>query len=105
MGTLAKFANDTKPDENCKHCRVSGMEVPEKLYIFSGKMRVNLGKHVTESTGQILNIPPSKKICRINKKALAVTSLWSVTVAEESEVFYGSGTWKKKTQNPNPTQA
>lgn len=53
MGTLAEFANDTKPDENCEHCRVMGMEVHEKLNVFSEKKRVILGKHVTESMVQI----------------------------------------------------
>lgn len=51
---------------------------------------VNLGKRVPESAGQILNLPPSKKICRINKRALGVTNLQRVTVAEGSEAFDSS---------------
>lgn len=53
MGTLAEFANDTKPDENCEHGRVKGMEVHEKLNIFSENKRAIWGKHVTESMVQI----------------------------------------------------
>lgn len=76
MGTLAEFANDTKPDENCGHCRVRGMEVHEKLNIFSEKKKETSWESrvyiVTESTLQILNLPHSKKICRIYKGTLGV---------------------------------
>lgn len=96
MGTLVEFVNDTKLDENCEHCRVKDMEVHEKLNVFSEKNKVTLGKHVTESTVQILNIQHSKKICRINKRTLGVINLQHVTVAEHSKVFHGSRAWKTK---------
>lgn len=44
MGTLVEFANDTKLDENCEHCRVKDMEVHEKLNLFSEKKESHLGK-------------------------------------------------------------
>lgn len=55
-----------------------------------------MGKRVPESAGQILNLPASKKICRINKRALGVTNLQHVTVAEGSEAFDGSRAGKRK---------
>lgn len=42
MGILAKFTNDTKPDENCECCRIGGVEVTEKLNIFSGKRKESI---------------------------------------------------------------
>lgn len=53
MGTLAEYPNDTNPDKNFEHCRVTGLEVYEKLNLLSEKKLVILGKHDTESTLQI----------------------------------------------------
>lgn len=44
MGTLAEFPNDTNPDKNFEHCRVTGLEVHEKLNILSEKKISHLGK-------------------------------------------------------------
>lgn len=46
-GNISEVANVTKPDENCEHCRVMDIEVPEKLNIFSGKMKESTQESVS----------------------------------------------------------